>query len=62
MKWSFRIGSLAGIGIYVHATFALILIWVGAIYYTQTGDPMQTASPSSSSCSAASCSMSWGTP
>lgn len=29
MKWSFKIATISGIGIYVHATFALILIWVG---------------------------------
>lgn len=29
MKWSFKIATISGIGIYVHATFALILLWVG---------------------------------
>ncbi len=33
MKWSWRIGSLAGIGVYVHATFLILLAWVGAHYY-----------------------------
>ncbi len=28
MKWSFRLGSVSGIGIYVHATFVLIIGWV----------------------------------
>src|SRR6266700_4499316 len=28
MKWSWRLGSVAGIGLYVHATFLLLLAWV----------------------------------
>lgn len=28
MKWSWRLGRIAGIGIYVHATFPLLLAWV----------------------------------
>jgi Zn-dependent protease/CBS domain-containing protein len=28
MKWSWRIATIAGIGVYVHATFLLILLWV----------------------------------
>jgi Zn-dependent protease len=28
MKWSWRVGSIAGIGLYVHATFVLLLAWV----------------------------------
>src|SRR5687767_1719562 len=28
MKWSWRVGSLAGIALYVHATFLLLLAWV----------------------------------
>jgi Zn-dependent protease/CBS domain-containing protein len=31
MKWSLKLGTLAGIPVYVHATFALILGWVGLI-------------------------------
>ncbi|MBC8096293.1 MAG: site-2 protease family protein [Akkermansiaceae bacterium] len=29
MKWSWRLFKVAGIGIYVHATFFLLLIWAG---------------------------------
>ncbi|HVT13776.1 MAG TPA: site-2 protease family protein [Fimbriimonadaceae bacterium] len=33
MKWSLRLGRIAGIDIYVHATFAILLIWlVGSEY------------------------------
>ena len=35
MKWSMRLGTLAGIGVYVHATFLLILLWVGFLHYAQ---------------------------
>ena len=33
MKWSWRIGSLSGIAVYVHATFVLLLAWVGLDAY-----------------------------
>jgi len=29
MKWAWKVGSIAGIPIYVHSTFVLILLWVG---------------------------------
>lgn len=29
MKWSWRIITVAGIGVYVHVTFFLLLIWIG---------------------------------
>lgn len=28
MRWSWRIGAIAGVPIYVHATFTLLLVWV----------------------------------
>lgn len=28
MKWSWRVGSIAGIALYIHATFVLLLAWV----------------------------------
>lgn len=29
MKWSWRVGTVTGIGVYIHATFLLIIGWVG---------------------------------
>lgn len=37
MKWSWRIGSLAGIGLYVHATFLLLLAWIAIGEYQRSG-------------------------
>jgi len=33
MKWSWRIGRIAGIGVYMHVTFLILLLWVAASYY-----------------------------
>src|SRR5579871_333859 len=33
MKWSFRLFRVGGVGIYVHVTFFLLLIWVGVENY-----------------------------
>ena len=33
MKWSWRLGSIAGIALYVHATFVLLLAWVAFAEY-----------------------------
>jgi Zn-dependent protease/CBS domain-containing protein len=38
MKWSIKIATIAGIGIYVHATFVLILFWVGFGSLSRGGD------------------------
>jgi len=35
MSWSLRIARLAGIGIYVHATFPLLLVWAAIINYRE---------------------------
>lgn len=39
MKWSLRIGRLAGIDVFVHLTFPLLLAWVGASYYFERRSP-----------------------
>jgi Zn-dependent protease/CBS domain-containing protein len=33
MKWSWRVGKLAGISIYLHATFAILPLWAGHNYF-----------------------------
>ncbi len=35
MKWSWRIGRFAGIDVYVHATFFLLIGWIGLSYWLQ---------------------------
>ena len=37
MKWSWKLGTVAGIGLYVHATFFLLLAWVGVTYWLAGG-------------------------
>jgi Zn-dependent protease len=36
--WSWKLGRIAGIDVYVHATFALLLLWVGFISYVPRRD------------------------
>lgn len=38
MKWSWKIGEFAGIGVYMHATFFFIIAWVVLVYWTQGHD------------------------
>ena len=33
MRWSWRIGSIAGIPLYIHATFLLIIVWVAVAHW-----------------------------
>jgi Zn-dependent protease/CBS domain-containing protein len=37
MKWSWRIGSIAGIALHVHATFLILLAWIGISEYRSSG-------------------------
>ncbi len=37
LKWSWRIGQAFGIGIFIHATFPLVLIWAAYLFYTLNG-------------------------
>ncbi len=36
MKWSWKIASYKGIDVFIHATFLLIIAWVGISYWQQT--------------------------
>ncbi len=36
MKWSWKLGEVSGIGVYMHATFLLLIGWVALTYWTQT--------------------------
>ncbi len=36
MKWAWRIGTVSGIDVFIHATFVLIIGWVGLSYWQQT--------------------------
>jgi Zn-dependent protease/predicted transcriptional regulator len=38
MSWSFRIGRLFGIDVFVHATFLLLPLWLGVSEYNRTKD------------------------
>jgi Zn-dependent protease/CBS domain-containing protein len=37
MRWSFRILTIAGIGIYLHITFLLLIAWIATGYFLQRG-------------------------
>ncbi len=37
MKWSWKISTISGIDVFMHATFLLIIGWVGLSYLQQTG-------------------------
>ncbi len=37
MKWAWKIGTYAGIDVFIHATFLLIIGWVGFTHWQQTG-------------------------
>ncbi|MBU3665691.1 MAG: site-2 protease family protein, partial [Chthoniobacterales bacterium] len=37
MKWSFQVARIAGIDVKIHATFLLLLAWLGFVYYAEGG-------------------------
>ena len=43
MKWSWRIGTFAGIKVYIHATFLLLLVWVAVAHYLDGGSLARAA-------------------
>lgn len=41
MKWSWKLGTFAGIGVYIHATFTILIAWVVMSQWSQTQDLLQ---------------------
>jgi len=39
MKWSWKVGTFSGIDVFIHASFLLIIAWVGLSYWLQTRTP-----------------------
>lgn len=37
MKWSWKVGRIGGVDLRVHATFVLLLAWLGLARYQATG-------------------------
>jgi Zn-dependent protease len=35
--WSLKVGRFAGIDLFMHATFPLLFLWIGVVYWLQTG-------------------------
>ncbi|MEM8571902.1 MAG: site-2 protease family protein [Pseudomonadota bacterium] len=43
MKWSIQLGRFAGIDVYIHLTFFLLLAWFGYMYWNASGTILGTA-------------------
>lgn len=43
MRWSWKIGTFAGIGVYIHYTFTLLLGWVTYNRWAEGGSPQEIA-------------------
>ena len=43
-RWSWRVAEISGIGISVHATFLLLIVWVAAALWFEVRDPGSVAS------------------
>ena len=39
MKWSWKIARIAGIDVYLHFTFLLLIVWIGLGYWQLEGTP-----------------------
>jgi len=44
VKWSWKLGEYAGIGVYVHATFLILIGWVALAHWTESGSLPQVVS------------------
>lgn len=42
MKWSWKLGEVAGIGVYMHATFLILIGWVALIHWNEGHSLMAT--------------------
>ncbi|HKU19527.1 MAG TPA: site-2 protease family protein [Terriglobales bacterium] len=42
MKWSWKIGTFAGIAVHMHATFLLLLLWIALSHWMQSGSFLVT--------------------
>ena len=42
MKWSWRIGTIAGIGVYLHGTFLILLAWIVLVHFLNGNDWQDT--------------------
>lgn len=38
MKWSWKLGEIAGIGVFLHATFLILLGWIGVVHFVRGDD------------------------
>ena len=36
--WSWKLARIAGIDVYVHATFFIVVVWIGLVYWNQNGN------------------------
>ena len=36
MRWSFKIWEVNGVGVYIHATFLLLIAWIGYLYWSES--------------------------
>ncbi|MDQ7842775.1 MAG: site-2 protease family protein [Armatimonadota bacterium] len=43
MKWAWRLGTVAGIAVYVHATFFILIAWVAVTHWAQGRDFLAAA-------------------
>jgi hypothetical protein len=39
MSWSWKLGKIAGIEVFVHATFMILVVWVALAAYIPSGRP-----------------------
>jgi hypothetical protein len=36
MTWSWRLARIAGIDVYVHATFLMVVAWIALVYWNRS--------------------------